>query len=159
MWRLYPNDSNAYDSLGEAFMNAGRKDDAITNYKKSLELNPKNDNAVKMLERASGKLDAGRKSSEIEARMAPAEITTLLFRLGRHAGGLGDVFIPDLPGARTLRGGIHVGAVRGALHAWTGTACTKPSAWKRRAGLSLTRRGRELSVRGVRASAGAHKRC
>jgi len=48
---LYPNDSNAYDSLGEGYMNAGRKDEAITNYKKSLELNPKNDNAAKMLEK------------------------------------------------------------------------------------------------------------
>ncbi len=48
---LYPNDWNVYDSLGEALMNAGRKDEAIANYKKSLELNPKNDNGKKMLEK------------------------------------------------------------------------------------------------------------
>ena len=46
---LYPQSSNTYDSLGEAYMNAGEKGLAIKNYKKALELNPKNDNALKML--------------------------------------------------------------------------------------------------------------
>ena len=41
----YPQSSNAYDSLGEAYMQTGEKDLAIKNYEKSLELNPKNDNA------------------------------------------------------------------------------------------------------------------
>ena len=47
----YPESPNVYDSLGEAYMKAGNKDEAIRNYKKSLELNPKNDNAKKMLEK------------------------------------------------------------------------------------------------------------
>jgi CubicO group peptidase (beta-lactamase class C family) len=47
---LYPEDANTHDSLGEGYLKAGRKDEAITHYKKSLELNPKNDNAAKMLE-------------------------------------------------------------------------------------------------------------
>jgi tetratricopeptide (TPR) repeat protein len=46
----YPESYNAYDSLGEAYMRAGEKDLAIRNYEKSLELNPKNENAKKMLE-------------------------------------------------------------------------------------------------------------
>ena len=46
-----PNSANAYDSLGEAYMAAGQKELAITNYRKSLELNPDNINAVQMLER------------------------------------------------------------------------------------------------------------
>jgi len=46
----YPESYNAYDSLGEAYMRAGEKDFAIRNYEKSLELNPKNENAKKMLE-------------------------------------------------------------------------------------------------------------
>lgn len=46
----YPNSFNAYDSLGEAYMKAGNKELAVENYKKSLELNPKNTNAEKMLE-------------------------------------------------------------------------------------------------------------
>jgi Flp pilus assembly protein TadD len=48
---LYPNSANVYDSLGEAYMTAGQKDLAMTNYKKSLELNPKNQNAVNMLKK------------------------------------------------------------------------------------------------------------
>jgi tetratricopeptide (TPR) repeat protein len=47
----YPKSSNVYDSLGEGYMNAGNKPLAIANYKKSLELNPKNRNAVGMLQK------------------------------------------------------------------------------------------------------------
>ncbi|MDX2444875.1 MAG: transglutaminase domain-containing protein [Bacteroidales bacterium] len=46
----YPESWNVYDSLGEAYMKNGQKDLAIQNYKKSLELNPENDNGKKMLE-------------------------------------------------------------------------------------------------------------
>ena len=42
---------NAYDSLGEAYITAGKRELAIANYKKSLELNPANTNATQMLER------------------------------------------------------------------------------------------------------------
>lgn len=45
---LYPQSSNTYDSLGEAYMMNGDKELAIKNYKKSLELNPQNTNAVAM---------------------------------------------------------------------------------------------------------------
>ena len=48
---FYPQSSNTYDSLAEAYMNAGEKDLAITNYKKSLELNPQNANAREMLKK------------------------------------------------------------------------------------------------------------
>jgi len=41
----YPESYNAYDSLGEAYMAAGKKELAIKNYRKSLELNPENENA------------------------------------------------------------------------------------------------------------------
>ena len=47
----YPQSSNVYDSLGEAYMDAGDKPRAIANYGKSLQLNPKNGNAVSMLKR------------------------------------------------------------------------------------------------------------
>jgi hypothetical protein len=47
----YPQSSNVYDSLGEAYMDDGNKAQAIANYQKSLALNPKNGNAVVMLER------------------------------------------------------------------------------------------------------------
>jgi CubicO group peptidase (beta-lactamase class C family) len=47
----YPQSSNVYDSLGEAYMNTGQKDLAIKNYQKSLELNPKNDNGKEKLKK------------------------------------------------------------------------------------------------------------
>ena len=51
---LYPDAFNAYDSLGEAYMNHGNTELAIANYQKSLELNPENKNAVTMLEKLEG---------------------------------------------------------------------------------------------------------
>lgn len=51
---LYPNAWNAYDSLGEAYMNKGEKELAITNYKKSLELNPGNEGGAQMLKKLLG---------------------------------------------------------------------------------------------------------
>jgi len=46
----YPESANAYDSLGEAYLANGNKDLALVNYKKSLTLNPANDNAKKIVE-------------------------------------------------------------------------------------------------------------
>lgn len=48
---LYPESFNVYDSLGEAYMKVGKKDLAIENYKKSLEINPLNSNAEEMLKK------------------------------------------------------------------------------------------------------------
>jgi len=45
----YPQSSNVYDSLGEAYMNDADKPQAIANYQKSLELNQKNRGAVEMI--------------------------------------------------------------------------------------------------------------
>ena len=45
----FPKSFNAYDSYAEALMKDGQKDAAIVNYKKSLELNQGNTNAVEML--------------------------------------------------------------------------------------------------------------
>lgn len=45
----FPKSSNVYDSYGEAWFKKGVKDSAIVHYKKSLELNPRNTNAVKYL--------------------------------------------------------------------------------------------------------------
>ena len=48
---LHPEAWNAYDSLGEAYMRSGEREQAIQNYEKSLDLNPDNDNARQMLEK------------------------------------------------------------------------------------------------------------
>jgi len=47
----YPQSYNTYDSLAEAYMDQGDRDLAIQNYRKSLDLNPANTNAVRMLEK------------------------------------------------------------------------------------------------------------
>jgi len=46
----FPNEGNPYDSLGEAYFTNEQYDLSLENYKKALELNPKNDNARKMIE-------------------------------------------------------------------------------------------------------------
>lgn len=45
----YPDRFNTYDSLGEGYMKAGDRERAIENYRRSLELNPRNQNARRML--------------------------------------------------------------------------------------------------------------
>ncbi|TJY31595.1 serine hydrolase domain-containing protein [Pontimicrobium aquaticum] len=42
---LFPKNSNAFDSLGEALIRDGKESEAIKMYEKSLKLNPKNENA------------------------------------------------------------------------------------------------------------------
>ena len=48
---MYPDVYSTYESLGEAYMNAGNKELAIKNYEKSLRLNPANTKTAKMLEK------------------------------------------------------------------------------------------------------------
>lgn len=48
---MFPTAANGYDSLGEAYAASGDKELALQNYRRALELNPKNANAVKALER------------------------------------------------------------------------------------------------------------
>lgn len=47
---LYPKGFNTYDSYGECLVKIGRIEEGITAYKKSLGLNPNNENAKKVLE-------------------------------------------------------------------------------------------------------------
>lgn len=48
---MYPESANAYDSLAEAYLAGGDVDSAKDKYKRSLELNPENDNAREVLEK------------------------------------------------------------------------------------------------------------
>lgn len=48
---LFPESFNVYDSYAEGLTKDGQKEAAILNYKKSLELNPENANAVEMLKK------------------------------------------------------------------------------------------------------------
>ncbi|HWS98766.1 MAG TPA: serine hydrolase [Pyrinomonadaceae bacterium] len=47
----FPDAWNVYDSLGEAYMLKGEKELAIKNYRKSVELNPKNEGGIEMLKK------------------------------------------------------------------------------------------------------------
>lgn len=47
---FFPESSNTYNSLGEAYKEAGQTNLAIQNYIKSSQLDPENENAVKMIE-------------------------------------------------------------------------------------------------------------
>jgi CubicO group peptidase (beta-lactamase class C family) len=47
--KAYPKSYNVYDSYGEALMLSGDKEDAIVNYKKSIEMNPHNENGIEKL--------------------------------------------------------------------------------------------------------------
>jgi len=47
----FPRSSNAYDSLAEGYLRAGDKAQAIANYERAIELNPKNLNSKVMLQK------------------------------------------------------------------------------------------------------------
>ncbi len=49
--KFYPDAWNTFDSLGEQQLKLGRKKEGLENYRKSLELNPKNEHAQKILEK------------------------------------------------------------------------------------------------------------
>ena len=70
----YPDAFNTYDSLGEAYREAGQIDLAVENYEKSLELNPSNENGRSALK------DMGVGVEEAE------ELTLPIDRLERYVG-------------------------------------------------------------------------
>ena len=51
--KQFPRSPNVYDSLGEALMKAGRIEESIRNYRKSIELDPTNENAKEMIKKMS----------------------------------------------------------------------------------------------------------
>jgi CubicO group peptidase (beta-lactamase class C family) len=63
----FPKSANVYDSYGEALLKKGNKEEAIINYKKSLELNPNNTGAIKALN------DLGIKTEKPKELKLPAE--------------------------------------------------------------------------------------
>lgn len=48
---LYPNSANVYDSLAEAYEKNGERELAVKNYRRALELDPKNTNAAQQLKK------------------------------------------------------------------------------------------------------------
>ena len=52
---LYPESANVYDSYAEALSLIGYQSEAVKNYKRSLELNPQNNNAADQLQKLQKK--------------------------------------------------------------------------------------------------------
>jgi tetratricopeptide (TPR) repeat protein len=81
----YPQAFNPYDSLAEAYMNLNERELAIKNYKKSVELNPKNTGAIenlKKLENPAAKVDANTFDAYVgEYELAPGFVLRV-FREG-----------------------------------------------------------------------------
>jgi len=94
--KQYPQSGNVYDSLGEAFAIVGQKDLAIQNYEKSLQLDPKNNNAVERLKKLKGENGMDPKVVEqggftvigISARTSNAKEMTADGVIGRQWGRL-----------------------------------------------------------------------
>lgn len=67
----FPKSANVYDSYGEALMALGNKTEAVENYKKSVKLNPGNENGIKILK------DNGIKTDDL-IKKVPVEYLKLL---------------------------------------------------------------------------------
>ena len=53
---LYPGSGNCWDSYAEALVAAGRKEEALQNYRKALELDPANGNASRWIEKLEAEI-------------------------------------------------------------------------------------------------------
>jgi beta-lactamase regulating signal transducer with metallopeptidase domain len=60
----YPDSWNVYDSLGEAYAHKGELEKAKKYYEKSLQMNPENENGMKMLKKIEHKMQGGEEKVE-----------------------------------------------------------------------------------------------
>ena len=74
---MFPTSSNPYDSLGETYLADGQKDLALVNYKKAVELDPKNANATLIVRRLEGK-EFKADTSSFDAFVGDYEVTPRL---------------------------------------------------------------------------------
>jgi CubicO group peptidase (beta-lactamase class C family) len=88
----YPNAANPYDSLGEAYLAHGDKELAIINYKKAVELDPKNTNAARIVASLTGAQKEVVIDSKVyeayvgEYELAPNQIITITVEDGKLMG-------------------------------------------------------------------------
>ena len=55
----FPESANTYDSLGEAYLEAGQLEAALENYQRSVELDPANGNGKAAIERIRERMAGG----------------------------------------------------------------------------------------------------
>ncbi|HEV7241764.1 MAG TPA: serine hydrolase [Thermoanaerobaculia bacterium] len=72
---LYPQSANPYDSLGEAYAVKGDKELALQNYRKSVELDPKNKNGLEAIARLEKPPAADEVKYPLEAFVGRYELT------------------------------------------------------------------------------------
>jgi glyoxylase-like metal-dependent hydrolase (beta-lactamase superfamily II) len=94
----FPDSYNVYDSLAEAYLMNGDKYLTILNYKKSLELNPQNENARSRLERMDELFEELHLTTPEDALFAAGEQTGLNgLYLGQKPPGLKkEIFAPGI---------------------------------------------------------------
>jgi CubicO group peptidase (beta-lactamase class C family) len=84
---MFPNGFNAYDSLGEAYLANGNKELALQNYRKSVELNPDNENgknAIKRIETGEPAVGADVLGNYVgEYQLAPNFVLTVTVENGK----------------------------------------------------------------------------
>ncbi|MDQ3801246.1 MAG: serine hydrolase [Acidobacteriota bacterium] len=78
--RNFPASPNVYDSLGEAYLQAGNMDAASINYQKAVELNPQNTRAADLLKRLRSlvKADSGLLDAYAGDYQAPFGVLTIV---------------------------------------------------------------------------------
>jgi CubicO group peptidase (beta-lactamase class C family) len=74
---MFPKSANPYDSLAETYLVDGQKDLALANYKKAVELDPKNANAVLIVRRLEGQ-ETKFDGSRFDAYVGEYEVTPRL---------------------------------------------------------------------------------
>ncbi len=89
----FPNDSNPYDSLAEAYQRQDNKEEAIINYEKSVAIDPGNTRAKFQIKVLKGVLDIldsdwGKEIFEVPVRFAP-DMTLVGFEDVRFTKGWG----------------------------------------------------------------------
>ena len=100
----YAQSWNVYDSLAEAYAKVGKKDLAIENYEKSLQLNPKNDNGAEQLKKLKGEAMDPKVVEQdeftvvgIAARTSNAKEMTADGVIGKQWGRLIGIFVSKIP--------------------------------------------------------------
>jgi CubicO group peptidase (beta-lactamase class C family) len=74
---MFPKSANAYDSLGETYLADNQKELALANYKKAVELDPTNANALLIVRRLEGK-ETKVDSSNFDAYIGEYQVTPSL---------------------------------------------------------------------------------
>lgn len=74
---MFPKSSSVYDTLGETYLADNQKDLALANYKKAVELDPKNANALQIVNRLEGK-EIKVDSSGFDAYVGDYQVTPAL---------------------------------------------------------------------------------